>query len=240
MQTPWFIPPSDFWGRLSGSARAVCSETGQRHSYNKGQVIFPAGAPADHVYILLDGRTKIYALSGLGRAVILWFCFPGEVFGLAEVTRAARREVYAEACAKTTVLAIPQRAFMSLIEAEPTSATLLIELLSCRMRGLTSMLVNLTNDDVTTRVVKLLVRLRARYGKTQCDDVSVIDIPLTHQEIADMIGTTRQSVNAVLNELKRQGLLTMQNQYIQIHSEQQLYHMINQLQSTADDHPQPV
>jgi CRP/FNR family transcriptional regulator, cyclic AMP receptor protein len=236
MQTPWFTPPSDFWGRLSEASRTAMVNAGHRITYTKHSAVFNAGADANSVYILLDGRIKIYALSSLGKAVILWFCFPGEIFGLAEITRAARRAVTAEACADSTILVIPQQMFVALIESQPGTAMLIMDLLSCRLRGLTDMIVNLTNDDVTTRVIKLLLRLRARYGKPQGGDTCLIDIHLTHQEIADMIGTTRQSANTVINELKRQGLLTMNRQGIHIQNEKLLHTLAAEQQDFALAH----
>lgn len=233
LPTPWFIPPSDFWGRLSDVSRTAMLNAGHRISYTKHSAVFSTGADANNVYILLEGRIKIFALSSLGKTVILWFCFPGEIFGLAEITRAARREVTAEACADSSVLVIPQQTFVNLIESQPGTAVLIMDLLSCRLRGLTDMIVNLTNDDVTTRVIKLLMRLRGRYGKPQGNDTCLIDIHLTHQEIADMVGTTRQSANSVINELKRQGLITMNRQGIQIQSEKLLYSLAVENQDVA-------
>lgn len=233
VQTPWFIPPSDFWGRLSEMSRTTMLNAGHRICYSQHNVVFHAGADANNVYILLEGRIKIYALSSVGKTVILWFCFPGEIFGLAEITRAARREVTAEACADSTILVIPQQTFVSLIETLPGTAILIMDLLSCRLRGLTDMIVNLTNDDVTTRVIKLLLRLRARYGKPPCGDTCLIDIHLTHQEIADMIGTTRQSASTAINELKRQGLLTMNRQGIHIQNEKLLHSLATESQDST-------
>jgi CRP/FNR family transcriptional regulator len=216
METPWFVPPSDFWGRLPASARTALSACGQRRAYAQGAMVFHAGSPGEHIYILTEGRVKIFALSPAGRAVVLWFCFPGEVFGLAEMPRAGRRAVYAQACAPSEVLAVPQRRFKRYLEADAGAALLVVELLACRLRSLGDMMLNLTSDDVATRVVKLLLRLAARYGKPIGGDGILLDIRLTHQEIADMVGTTRQSVSETLSALRQRGVLCVSNRRIQI------------------------
>ena len=95
MNDLWYIPPSDFLSRMSARDRATLLEAGTRRQFKKHDFIFQAGSPGENVYALIDGRVKIYQLSGLGRETILWFCFPGEVFGLAEIPRGRRREVYA-------------------------------------------------------------------------------------------------------------------------------------------------
>lgn len=225
METPWFVPPSDFLRRLPEPSSAELFRLGHRVSYRKSEIVFQAGSPGENVYILTRGRVKIYALSPVGRTVILWFCFPGEMFGLAEMARAGRREVYCEACADSEALVIPQRKFKTFLESNAQAMMLIVDLLSCRLRGLTDMLLNLSADDVMTRVVKLLIRLSARYGKPLSPTETLVDIHLTHQEIADMIGTTRQSVSTVLNTLKREGLLCMRKHCIHIQNDKRLEDM---------------
>ena len=78
----------------------------------------------------------------------------------------------------------------------------------CRLRQLSDAMLNLIADDVNTRVVKLLLRLHARYGRPLESGGFLLDLPLTHQEMADMIGTTRQSVSSAVTHLRQRGLLT--------------------------------
>jgi CRP-like cAMP-binding protein len=218
----WFIPPSDFLGKMRRDDHAALLALAEVREFGKQTPIFQAGSPGNNVYILKQGRVKIFALSPIGKQVILWFCFPGEVFGLAEVPRGGRREVYADACAESTVLVIPQQDFKTFLVSHPDTAMLVIDLLSCRLRTLGDMLLNLTADDVTTRIVKLLIRLSARYGRRLASADVCLDIDLTHQDIADMIGTSRQTVTSVLSELRRQGVVRVDNHHIHIPSQRLL------------------
>jgi CRP/FNR family transcriptional regulator len=223
MSDLWFISPSDFLGQMSADDHAALLALAEARRFGRQAAIFQAGSPGNNVYILKQGRVKIFALSPLGRQAILWFCFPGEIFGLAEVPRGGRREVYAEACSDSVVLSIRQEAFKAFLLAHPRTAMLVIDLLSCRLRTLGDMLLNLTSDDVTTRVAKLLIRLSARYGKRLAsEDVCRLDIDLTHQDIADMIGTSRQTVTSVLSELRRRGVVRVENHHIHIPSQRLL------------------
>lgn len=207
--TSWYVAPSNFWGRLPDASRTALASRGNIVRFKKGAPIFRAGGCGEHVYILTEGRVKVYALSPLGRAVILWFCLPGEMFGLAEMTRGGERVVYAEACADVETVMIPCDRFRAFLECDATVAMLVVDMLSCRLRGLTDTVLNLISDDVTTRLVKLLLRLDQRYGVPMNDGGRRFEIPLTHQEMADMIGSTRQSVNEAINRLKQQGVLTV-------------------------------
>jgi len=225
MDKLWFIPPTDFVSNLNDDDRTSLLSLGNKKTFRKNELIFQAGSHGDHVYILLDGRAKIYQLAPKGKEVIMWFCFHGEMFGLAEVARGGSREVYARACSDSDIIRIRQDDFKAFLANNPHVALLTIDLLSCRLRVLGDMLINLTADDVTSRVIKLLTRLSARYGKRVGDDI-YLDIPLTHQEIADMISTSRQTVSTIMGELKRKGVLRTENHCIHIQEPELLEHMI--------------
>jgi CRP/FNR family transcriptional regulator len=232
----WFIPPSDFLGKLSQEDHAALLALAETRTFRRKAPVFQAGSPGNNVYILKHGRVKIFALSPLGRQVILWFCFPGEIFGLAEMPRGGQREVSAEACADSAVLAIPQQDFKSFLASHPDTAMRVIDLLSCRLRTLGDMLLNLTSDDVTTRVVKLLIRLSARYGRRLATEDVCLDIDLTHQDIADMIGTSRQTVTSVLSDLRRRGAVRVENHHIHIPSQR----LLERLADNAPLAPSPL
>jgi len=153
--------------------------------------------------------------------VILWFCFPGEIFGLAEVARGGGRVVNAHACDQSEVLAVSQEQFKGFLMNHPQTALLSMQVLSSRLRILGEMFVNLVSDDVNTRIAKLILRLSARYG-TRVGKEIFLNIPLTHQEIADMVGTSRQTVTSTLSTLKKQGVLSIDNHRIHIESEELL------------------
>ena len=226
MELPWYEAPTDFWSRLPSATQSRLEQIGAPLTFTPGDTIFASGEMADNVYLLRQGRVKIYSLSPVGSVVILWFCLPGELFGLAEMTRAEQREVCAESCTDSSILVIPLQRFKTFIEENPAAAIQVIDLLSCRLRSLGDMLLNLSTDDVMTRVIKLLCRLHTRYGKTCSSSGGKIDMPVTHQEIADMIGTTRQSASTVLNQFKRQEIIDIKQHHIYLRSVRQLKEMM--------------
>ncbi len=173
----------------------------------KNSLIFWAGGPSEYVYIILSGRAKIYELSPQGKEVIMWFCSSGELFGLAEVWRGTHRGVYAQACGTVELIRFERKRFQQHLMDHPTMAMQVIDILSGRVRILGDMLLGLTSTEVSSRLTKLLARLFQRYGR-QRDERIYIDIPLTHQEMADMIGCCRQTVTTTLGVLKRTHGLT--------------------------------
>ena len=214
----WAVPCTDFISCIHKNERERLFSLGQRRQFCKDSMVFDAGSSNDDVFILLDGRIKIFELSQEGKEVILWFCFPGEIFGLAEVMcrqRSDLREVNAQACSYVEVLSIKQSDFARFLFENPSTSMRVIDLLCYRLRELGDVLLNLASDDVTSRVVKLITRLGTRYGKVRGEEV-YLDIPLTHQEMADMIGTSRQTVTTVLGRLKRKGVLKVEHRSIYI------------------------
>lgn len=185
--------------------------------FAKNELVFHAGAPGKNVYFLRSGRVKIYQPAHCGKEVILWFCFPGDMFGLAETAQGEGRMVNAVACEGSEVLSITQAQFADFLHTHPSTSLLIMQVLSCRLRNLGEVIVNLVNDDAQTRIMKLILRLGARHGVRVGQDIH-LDITLTHQEIADMVGATRQTVTGVLSDLQRRGLLRLENRRIHFES----------------------
>jgi CRP/FNR family transcriptional regulator len=214
---------SDFVARLSARDRADLFARATQLAVDKGELVFQAGSPGHHVYFLEAGRVKVYHLSSSGKEVLLWFCLPGEIFGLAEACHGGGRQVYAEACENSSVLGVSQRDFKAYLETHPAAALLVNDVLACRLRNLGNVIQSLVASDVNERVAQLLVRLAASHGRKAPDGGIHLDIRLTHQDMANMIGTTRQSVTSALNTLRRLGVLDFDDSHrLRIHSERLL------------------
>ena len=217
MQHPGSEPLSDFMARLPAADRDDLRRLTACRTVARGELIFKVGSAGDNVYFLESGRIKIYHLSPTGKEILLWFCFPGEIFGLAEVCHGGGRQVCAEACEASQLLSIGQESFKTFLEGHPPAALLVNDVLAGRLRNLGSLIKSLVASDVDERVTQLLVRLAATHGRRTPNGGVALDIRLTHQEMANMIGTTRQSVTSALSELKRSGMLDVRDHHILIH-----------------------
>jgi len=217
---------TDFLGQLSREDHDDLLRLTKLETVAKNLLCFRAGEQSAHVYFLRSGVIKIYETSDLGRDAILWFCLPGEVFGLAEAIAGGYRGVNAQAVERSDVLSIQGDLFRQYLATHPQAALLSLQALSARLRGLGNMLINLISDDVHTRLGKLLIRLSMRYGRRVGTEI-VLQIPLTHQAISDMIGAARPTVSSALSELKRRGVLRIDGHRIRIESEQRLHELAN-------------
>lgn len=208
--------PSNFIERLDAADRATLMLLVQHRENPKGTMVFNAGSPGKNVYFLESGQVKIYHLNAEGREALLWFCLPGEIFGLTEVCHGGGRQVYAQACEDTQLLSVDRAQFKEFLATRPAAAMLVIDVLAWRLRNLGHVIEEMVASDVTERVFHLILRLADSYGQRVGDEVH-LDIHITHQEMANMIGCTRQSVTSALGMLKRLGVLSFQNHHIQIH-----------------------
>ncbi len=208
--------PSNFIERLGDTDRATLMQLAQPGEHQKGAMIFHAGSPGKNVYFLESGQIKIYHLNPGGREALLWFCLPGEIFGLTEVSHGGGRQVYAQACEDSRLLTVDRTQFKEFLATRPAAAMLVIDVLSWRLRGLGHVIQEIVASDVTERVFHLILRLAESYGHRVGADVH-LGIHITHQEMANMIGCTRQSVTSALGMLRRLGVLSFQSQHIHIH-----------------------
>lgn len=202
-----------FLARLSEQDREALHRVAVLREMPRGARIFGAGDVPTHVYLLKSGRAKVFHLSDAGKEVLLWFCFPGEIFGLAEVCQDSPRQASAEVCERSQLLSVSREDFNEFVQLRPAVMQVVVDLLSARLRELGTIVQEMVGNDVTHRLITLIRRLMLRYGRLQGEEYC-LDLGITHQEIADMIGTTRQTVTTTLGELRRTGALAYRNRKI--------------------------
>ncbi len=110
----------------------------------------------------------------------------------------------ADACSDTTVRRITSTDFRAFLSTRPLVALELVDLLLCRIYLICDRSLNLTAEEAQTRLSRLLLQLRYRHGRVVGDEIC-LDIALTQQEVADMIGTSRQTVSELINKMKAAG-----------------------------------
>lgn len=212
-----FTAATDFLRQLDPVDRKDLLNLARRIAVNKGRFVYRTGDRKRAVYILLRGRVKVFKETFEGREVILWFCFPGEIFGMAPVPEGKGRQVNTQACEDSEIAVIGDADFDRFLNDRPRVSRLCIRAMSARLGVLSKILVYLVSDDAHTRIAKLILQLGARYG-VKSGRQTLIQMPLTHQEIADMTGANRQTVTRILGDLRREGALMIVNRRIRIES----------------------
>lgn len=192
---------------------------GQAREFLKGELICQAGDSANYIYLLDKGRAKIYHIGNNGKELLLWFCCNGDVFGLNEALQNRKRTTYVQACSDCTVITIPRARFLTQLSLDPETAMHVITILSARLHQVGQRMMRLVASDVQERVRMTLANLAEQYGVRE-DKGMRIEMRITHQDLADMVGTSRQSVTSILNELKRQGIIHFAQRHLWVREDQ--------------------
>jgi CRP-like cAMP-binding protein len=183
--------------------------------------LFQAGDQSSDVYIVAEGCIRLFQVSPTGKETILWINFPGELFGMAEIWSGEARQVYAVANDATRIYSIRRQDFIKFLGAHPEAAMKAIGILSARVRALGHTLGGLASDDVLTRIARLLMRFAAISSASRCsagtgDRELCVNVRLRHQDIANLVGASRQTVTTTLLRLRKQGTIRIVNHHIHI------------------------
>ena len=195
--------------------------------------LFRAGDRSSDVYIVAGGCIRLFQVSSTGKETILWLGFPGEIFGMAELCRGSERQIHAVANEATQIYSISRKDFANFLGSHPEAAMKAIDILSARVRALGHALVGLASDNVETRIARLLVRFAAVSSGARCCDSSTegelcVNVRLTHQDIANLIGASRQTVSSTLAHLRKVGAVRTVNHHIHIVQPDHMRHLLGQ------------
>lgn len=221
MEQAWPDAHADFLSSLSAEEKDTLLRRAKTIKLAPRDLLFEAGDRSDDVFIIGTGCIKLFHLSRSGRQTILRFAFNGDLFGIAEILSKAKREISAEANVASEIYSISELDFLDFLRTHPEASMRAIGILSARVRTVGLSLVDIATDDVETRLARLLLRFAAISEKAHCDDVEnegevCINVRLTHQDIASLIGSSRQTVTTTLANLRKRGTLRTVNHHIHI------------------------
>lgn len=178
-----------------------------------GSTLVRRGEPADRIYVVLSGIVRVVGLSNYGRGTNLRLAGPGEALidtGVLEASKAAVDVVGQEA---GTVLVIPRDSLMAALRACPEVAIELLAQAGKALRHLQDRTDQSAFLDVPSRLARALMDLAARFGERQRGGSTPagihLGIRLSQQELGDLVGATRESVNKHLSEWTRQAIISM-------------------------------
>ena len=184
-------------------------------TFSKDNVIILAEEEGDTLFILKNGQVKVSIVSEEGREVILSLLGPGSVFGELSLLDGKPRSANVVATEETDLLMLRRADFLQLIYKTPQIATALLAELATRMRKTDRQIEGLALLDVTSRISDTLLQLATEQGAETTDGVTIESRP-TQQELANMSGTTRETVSRVLKRLEGQGYINRNGRNITI------------------------
>jgi CRP-like cAMP-binding protein len=217
----WYLQNCRLCEQLSASELARLEARARLRKFPKNSSIYLPRDQADCVYVVAEGRVRLTSITREGKQAILAMFGPGDLFGELAIAGATEREDYAEAAENSTIVSIPRDALEPILAANPAMSLAVTKLIGWRRRRLERRLRNLLFCSNRERLVALLWDLLEQYRR-RVDDGWLIDIKLSHQELANLIGVTRESVTLALGELQTEGMISIGRQRIVIRNLDQL------------------
>lgn len=195
----------DLFAGLTANELNAIKELGRLRVFPVGAVVVNEGDNGNGLFIVESGSLKVFLMDESGREIILSLLDPGDYFGELALLDEAPRSASVMVLERAELLQIPRPAFMSLIAEHPSCMQVVVRNLVARIRSLTDNVRVLALADVFGRISRLFDSLAV----TQ-DGVKVINRQLSQQELANMIGASREMVNRILRDLVTGGYIAVE------------------------------
>lgn len=190
--------PADVMARLVGLV--------EMRPVRRREVLYLPGDPGQTVFFVNGGRVKVSKVTRDGKELTLAYRAPGDIFGETCLIDGAPREEMVEAMENSQVMELRREELEKIAEHYPRTGYRLAKVVMQRRRDVENKIEQLLFKDVNAKLAELLLRLSIEFG---VDDErgTLVGIKITHQEMANLIGSTRETVSLTLSTFKRKGLI---------------------------------
>ena len=202
------------------AASTLMQSMTQRH-LERGDVLFNEGDQGDRLYVIGEGKIKLGRRSSDGRENLVAILGPGEMFGELSLFDPGPRTMTATAVAETQLMGIGHDDLSGLLAGRPEVAKVLLAALAKRLRRTNENLADLVFTDVPGRVAKALLDLSSRFGRPTEDGI-LVSHDLTQEELAQLVGASRETVNKALADFASRGWLRLEARAVLIHDVERL------------------
>ena len=182
----------------------------------RGQALFSEGDPGDRLYVVLDGKMKLGRTAVDGRENLLAVMGPGEMFGELSLFDPGPRTATATAITDTTLRGLGNADLQPWLTDHPEVATQLLAALARRLRRTNEAMADLVFSDVPGRVAKALLELAAKFGTRQPDQSVLVTHDLTQEELAQLVGASRETVNKALADFQNRGWIRLEQRGVEL------------------------
>jgi CRP/FNR family cyclic AMP-dependent transcriptional regulator len=212
---------TQLFGGLGEDVRASIAERMLPRRFSKGDFIFHQGDPGESLYVVAEGLVRLFVTSEDGEEMVLANLESRDMFGELAVIDGGPRSASAKAVESTTLVALTQPAFIDVLQQTPQ----LIQTLHRSLGGLLRRVLEQASDlvflDLPGRVAKLLLGLAGERG-TRTEDGIVVDLQLSQETLARMVGGSRPTVNQILRGFEQRGYVELEGRRLKIKEESAL------------------
>ena len=201
-QAPLFVALDD---EAASALRATMVEI----KISRGDELFVEGDPGEHLYVIVEGKIKLGTASSDGRESLLAVLGPGEMFGELSLFDPGPRTATATAIVDSKVLGLGHEDLGPWLSGRPGVSQELLKSLAQRLRRTNDALADLVFSDVPGRVAKALLELSEKFGSRR-DDGLYVAHDMTQEELAQLVGASRETVNKALAEFAQRGWVKLE------------------------------
>lgn len=203
------VRSAPLFAALDDDGKQAVLDSMTQEDYHRGSTVFREGDQGDRLFIISSGKVKVGHASGDGRENLLAVLGPGETLGELSLFDPAPRNATATAVAETTLYSLTQQDLYRVLAQRPEVARHLLASLARRLRKTNDALADLVFADVPGRVAKNLLDLAQRFGR-QTDDGVMVSHGLTQEELAQLVGASRETVNKALADFASRGWIRLE------------------------------
>lgn len=221
MDKLWYLKRCNIFHDLDKQSLDKVGSMAKERNIPKKEIIYRPEDENETMFILKKGRVRIFKLSADGKMITLAILKDGDIFGAMSVIKGGVLSAYAETLDDSYICAIQQEDFVKLIKGMPQLALGLIEKINDRLKEAEDRIEDLVFRGVPGRIASILLKLTEQFGKSKPEGTQ-ISFKITHQELADMVGATRETVTVILNDFRNDKIITIDEKYITILDEDTL------------------
>jgi CRP-like cAMP-binding protein len=213
----WYLQNFNMLEGLDNSSMEEMDRRSRMRTSNKKEILYFPEEPNRTIYFLKEGKVKISRVSEDGRTTTLQLIGPGEIFGETSILGQETHENIAEVVEDAVICTISKEMFQQMIEKNPRLNLQINKFIGFRLRKIEAHIEDLVFMDAKERILAFLRRYVNTFGKKLIDGWMVRPF-LTHQEIADLTATSRQTVTAVLNEMVHEEKVEYSRRHFRVKS----------------------
>ncbi|MED3563621.1 Crp/Fnr family transcriptional regulator [Bacillus xiapuensis] len=180
--------------------------------WKKHSHVFLQGDPLENVYFIKNGKVKIYKSDISGKEQLVNIMKKGEMFPHVGFFRKGDYPAYAEILEPSTLIAIPIQKFETVLIEHPELCIKVFRVLGEKIVDLQNRLEEQILNNTYEQIVKLLIRLAQKYGNKREDGTILLKAEFTNKDLANMIGTTRETISRTLTKMKKEELIEVDDE----------------------------
>lgn len=191
------------------------AQSSRSRSYREGEIIFMRDDPGSGLFVIQSGTVKISIEAPDGQETLLAILRGGECFGELAVLDGLSRSASATAMERTETVFVSRDEFLRFLDEHPDATRKVVLILCQRLRDSSDHLADLVFHDVYGRLAKKLLELGEAHGRERGGQVEIV-LPLTQQDLANLVGASRESVNKAIKYYRDRGVLAIANHRITV------------------------